>query len=138
MATNAFPPSPKTKSKFPVLLIIGALVLAGGGAFWYYWPLGDSSGIPLPSSGTGVAPLGVASGISAEDEAKVAQILQAIETLKTLSLDTKFFEDPRVTALKETEVVIPDIVPFQTHPFKFSSDNPAKSDAGVSTPAKKK
>ena len=104
-----------------MLLVVGAVVVVGGAAYWYFQlyggaPVGD---VPTETAGTQVP---VSSSIDPKIEAQVAEILHAIDTVHNLNLDTKFFEDKRFTALQETSVVIPDITPVNKHPFEFAHD----------------
>jgi hypothetical protein len=134
MAVSAFPTPPK-KSRFPIVPVIGVVILIGALAFWFYkYQSGSSPDTTPPPANSAAQSSGTsAPAISPEDQAKVTEILQTIGVLNSLNLDTKFFEDPRFTSLTETPFSIPDITPVNVpHPFVFFS--PESAPAG-SAPA---
>ncbi|MBI2052924.1 MAG: hypothetical protein HYT34_01625 [Candidatus Ryanbacteria bacterium] len=56
---------------------------------------------------------------------KVAGMFEAIQTLRTISLDIEFFQDPRFTALQDFPTSIPNVKPSGGTFLKFY-----RSDAG--------
>lgn len=119
MAVSSFPAAPK-KSSSPFILIIGAVVIVGGIAYWYFQSQGAGPTLSLPGAES-------TSSVDPKIDEQVAEILHAVDTIKNLNLDTKFFDDKRFTALQETQVVIPDAKPdpFSKHPFQFVGEVPA-------------
>ena len=139
MAVNTFPTTIK-KSRFPLLIVVGIALLIISLLAWYKYqstPASTADSNDSPTSETSSAPPVVAV-TNPEDQAKVDEILKAIATLHALKLDTKFFEDPRFTALKELKINIPEVVPSRDHVFEFSVSNPVPEVPPPTPPPSKK
>lgn len=91
------------------LLGIGGLLIMAGVAGWYVYSNKQSVGnaaVTVTERATGTG----ASATSEETlklQQEASEILRAIAILKTLNLDTEFFNDPRFTSLRDTPVDIP-------------------------------
>ncbi len=121
MAVSLAPQSAKSSRGSLVFIILGVLVLVGGVAYWYmsYTPKEDatvvvSSGEEVPSQAalTPEAP-------QTELDKEAAEVLAAVAIIKKIQLDTKFFEDSRFTALKDTPIDIPTVKPSGNYQFRF-------------------
>lgn len=98
-------------SKSQVLLYgVLALVLIGGGVYWYMNK--QSLDVIVVEAPTG-------EGAALANNQKAQEILSAIKLLESVNLDTEFFNDERFAALRLTPVIIPLVQPTRQSFLKF-------------------
>ena len=102
-----------TKSSSQTILFgVLILVVAAGVGYWY---------MNRPSSAVVVEEAPTTAVSIANDNPRVQEILNSINMLEHLNLDTEFFNDERFAALRLTPIVIPPAQPTRQSILRFKA-----------------
>ena len=102
-----------TKSSSQTILFgVLILVVAAGVGYWYMnRPSSDAVVVEAPTAAVSVA----------NDDPRVQEILNSINVLEHLNLDTEFFNDERFAALRLTPIIIPPAQPTRQSVLRFKA-----------------
>lgn len=104
--------SPAKSGSQTILFGVLILVVAAGVGYWY---------MNRPASEAVVTETPTASVTIVNDDPRVQEILNSLNVLEHLDLDTEFFNDERFAALRLTPIIIPPAQPTRQSILRFKA-----------------
>jgi hypothetical protein len=118
-----------------IFIVLAVLIIIGAGVLWYINFSGSSPPVSVVSGGN--APTENATNntnnATVNDE-KANEILNAIEVIKSINLNTSFFDEQRFRQLRETPFEIKEITLPENYRYKFRLGASVVAPTPVPTP----